>query len=289
MMLAKSQQTIRKTITGADKNFELITHNAGRVTLSSPEEAIGPLIRDYHVIRYCISGHGAIRLNSKNYFVSPGQCYVCLEGDVLTESAAEGDPWTLAYITLMGIKAPMYLKLMGITAKTPFFPWAENQEILAYIEKAMIICGSLPKPDTEFSRMAVAYTLFDLLQNHLLAGSSAATAEGDIQEQYINEALRYMELNCAGPLTVSDVASHIGINRSYFYSLFKQYTGQSPQEHLTRLRVTKGCELFAYPHATAVNVANSVGLKYPVFYLHFKRIMGMTPSEYRDRLLKKKQ
>ena len=43
MMLAKSQQTIRKTITGADKNFELITHNAGRVTLSSPEEAIGPL------------------------------------------------------------------------------------------------------------------------------------------------------------------------------------------------------------------------------------------------------
>ena len=61
-----------------------------------------------------------------------------------------------------------------------------------------------------------------------------------------------MEENYTKGITASDVAKYIGINRSYFYSLFKTYTGHSPTEHLMTLRINKACELLLF--YTYVNV-----------------------------------
>ena len=104
-----------------------------------------------------------------------------------------------------------------------------------------------------------------------------------MESTYVNQALEYMEYNCNEKLTIADVAAHIGLTRSYFYTIFKAHTHMSPQQYLTKLRITKACELLSYPNSTVTSVANALGYDTSVFYRHFKEIIGYSPSEYKQR------
>jgi len=273
--------------TGIKLPIDLIVHNGGSETLAAENPTIGPLLRDYNVIRYCTSGKGVLVINDKQFEISQGQCYVMLAGDVATESVAPGvDNFSLAFVTLLGIKAPSYFSQLGISSQQPFLPWDKNPEFLSLMQEIRNQVGFLQiPPNTEFLRCSFAYKLLHKLQEILLnIEKPKIDVSEHLQEQYVSDALRFMELNFSRKISVSDIAAHIGINRSYFYSLFKQRTGLSPQEHLTRLRISKACDLFAYPHSTVVAVANALGLEASVFFRHFKRIVGKTPTEYKQWL-----
>ena len=295
------------------QTFELIVHNAGYGAMVSEggghtvtaavqsfgiprlaEEAkpvIGPMIRDYNVLRYCISGNGTLVLNDRTYSISPGQCYALMAGDVAYETYADdNEPFVLAFVTLLGTRAPLYISRMGVSSKQPFFPIEDSGEVLAMFEKlAAAEYGTMNYANTEFLRCSQAYAILQCLRDALAAGKHPMRSTEHLQEQYVSEALKYMDSNYAHKITVSDIAAHIGINRSYFYSLFKQHTGLSPQEHLTRLRISKACELFEFPNSTVVNVANALNLESSVFFRHFKRVTGKTPSEYKQHIMKTKQ
>ncbi len=283
MISPKVPNDVKFSTTGVKRSNDFIIHNCGYDTLTGEYKKIGPLLRDYNVIRYCTSGKGTLTLNGKTYNVSEGQCYVILAGDMVTEAVA-GEEFSMTYVTFIGIKAFSYLTQIGVTSQHPFMPWTKNDEFLKKLTDIITdIQGHAH--DTEFLRCSLAYKLLYCMQT-ILASSKVEDNGEHLHEQYVDAALRYMESNYTKRINVSDIAAYIGINRSYFYSLFKRRTGLSPQEHLTRLRISKACDLFAYPHSTIVNVANALGLEPSVFFRHFKRITGKTPSEYKQSLKK---
>lgn len=49
------------------------------------------------------------------------------------------------------------------------------------------------------------------------------------------------------PLTVTDVAAFVGIDRSHLYTVFKQTLGVSPKEYLTEYRLRRACALLLEP------------------------------------------
>lgn len=287
MLSPKLPDNVKFSTTGIKQSYDFIVHNAGEDVLGEGCEfsSYGPLLRDYNVIRYCKSGQGILTINNKSFTISAGQCYVVMVGDVATE-VCTSPQMSLSFVTLLGVKAPSYLSKFGISSNQPFFPWKECPEFLDAMKCVNVQIG-VPQPNTEFMRCAEAYSLFYKLQQILTPKEDELHANEHLQEQYISDALYFMELNYTNKISVSDIAGHIGINRSYFYSLFKKHTGISPQEHLTRLRIQKACELFAYPHSTVVNVANALGLEASVFFRHFKRITGKTPSEYKQAVKNK--
>ena len=273
---------IRRATTGILKTYDLIVHNG---SLDEPivDGKIGPLIRDYHVVRYCLSGRATVHYNDMTFPVKAGQCYVLFSGDATTEITDADDPLRYAWITILGVKAAMLFKSFGVTPSTPLLPWTENPCFLERMREGIHACEGGYKR-SELRRISKAYALFDELQNYFIGESDGAEELANSQEQYVSEALYYMEMECAGKLTVSDVAAHVGLNRSYFSSIFKEHTKISPQEYLILLRMSKACELFRYPNSTVANVANSLGLEASVFFRHFKRIYGITPSEYKKRV-----
>lgn len=284
MLSPKLPQNVKFSTTGIKRSHDFIMHNGGYDILTEERKTIGPLLRDYNVIRYCTSGSGILTLNGKTYNISEGQCYVILNGDVAIEAAAPGSTFSMAFITLIGIKAPSYLAQLGITSQQPIFCREKNPEFLKEMDDIINSVGD-PCTETEFLRCSLAYRFIYALQKAL--ASEVVPSDSDhLQEQYVEAALRFMEINYTKRISVSDIAAHIGINRSYFYSLFKRRTGLSPQEHLTRLRISKACDLFAYPNSTVVSVANALGLETSVFFRHFKRLTGKTPSEYKQTLQK---
>ncbi|TVX97322.1 response regulator [Cohnella terricola] len=97
-------------------------------------------------------------------------------------------------------------------------------------------------------------------------------AERFITGHYMNEEL-----------TLNDICSHLYISTSYFSTLFKQHTGMTFVEYLTRTRIEQAKQLLAITTHKTYEIAQQVGYGDPHYFsVIFKRHTGLTPKEYRS-------
>jgi two-component system, response regulator YesN len=97
-------------------------------------------------------------------------------------------------------------------------------------------------------------------------------AEAYIQENYMDEEL-----------SLQQTSSYVYMSPTYFSALFKQHTGYTFIEYLTRLRIIKAKELLVTTGLKAYDIASRVGYGDPQYFsVIFKRHTGKTPKEYRN-------
>lgn len=105
----------------------------------------------------------------------------------------------------------------------------------------------------------------------------------DVQD-YLTQALRYIQYNYAGSIQVSHIASYVGISRSQLYRAFMEKFELSPHAFLKRYRINEACTLLNRSGITVGEVANSVGFSDPLYFSRvFKEVKGMTPSAYQQK------
>ncbi|AEI44810.1 helix-turn-helix domain-containing protein [Paenibacillus mucilaginosus] len=105
----------------------------------------------------------------------------------------------------------------------------------------------------------------------LATQSQMHLAEAYIKEHYVSESL-----------SLQQVCDHIYMSASYFSACFKQHTGLTFVEYLTRLRIDKAKELLAATALKAYDIASRVGYPDPQYFsVIFKRHTGRTPKEFR--------
>lgn len=98
-------------------------------------------------------------------------------------------------------------------------------------------------------------------------------------EQYIKE--NYHSEN----ISLNHVCKHVLMSISYFSLVFKNYTGETFVEYLTRIRVEKGMELLKYTNLKTYEVASKLGYSDSQYFsLIFKKNTGVSPTEYREKL-----
>lgn len=85
-------------------------------------------------------------------------------------------------------------------------------------------------------------------------------------------------------LTVSDIADGVYLSPTYVRLLFKQETGETLFEYLTKVRIEKAKEMLRDPHYKFYEVCYAVGYSDPSHFSKlFKKMTGKTPSAYRDQ------
>lgn len=107
-----------------------------------------------------------------------------------------------------------------------------------------------------------------------------------VNHTQLEDALLYINDNYSSPeLSLQQVCQHVFLSLSYFSSLFKQHTGDTFVEYLTRLRLEKAKQLLVATQLKAYDVAERVGYADPQYFsVIFKRHIGMTPKDYRARM-----
>lgn len=88
-------------------------------------------------------------------------------------------------------------------------------------------------------------------------------------------------------ISLNSICKHLFISTSYFSLIFKNHTGETFVEYLTRVRVEKAMELLKSTSLKTYEISNSVGYADPHYFsLIFKKATGLTPTEYREKVLK---
>jgi two-component system response regulator YesN len=85
-------------------------------------------------------------------------------------------------------------------------------------------------------------------------------------------------------LSLEDVAEHVHLNPHYFSKVFKQQTGETFIDYVTRLRIERAKEIIRDGQFSLKEVCYLVGYKDPNYFSRvFKKVTGVAPSEYRNQ------
>ena len=262
-----------------------------------PQYVNGPIIRDHFLLEYCTVGKGLFQINDARFPLEAGQCIICYPHQTIIETADSANPWSLTWIGFQGLNVPKMLQRSGVSRESPVLPWRDEDGQVLDIIQRLRATGlsrhiyhddsiSIPTADMslDLQRVSLLYELFSVFVRR---GISSGTEE-DMQSYYVQKAIAFMNANFFEKITVTDIAKHVGLTRSYLFTLFKRYAGKSPQEYLTQIRIRKACDFFSNPLLTVNNVALSLGYEPRTLNRVFKQYTGLSPSEYRQQLLEKK-
>ena len=123
--------------------------------------------------------------------------------------------------------------------------------------------------------------LFQILQRFLPDLCSADTGNDRLQP-----ALNRLHANYATPISVPELARACAMSPSYFYSVFRAATGQSPIEYKNALKLSHAVRLIRQGE-TLETVCDTLGFTNPAFLRRMiKKSTGLMPKEIKRNALK---
>ena len=224
-----------------------------------PSHSFGPTARMYWLLHFVVSGSGVFESGGVRHPVRGGQMFVIRPLETTFYQADEHDPWE-------------YIWIGFTTALTLPAPLREQ----AVVQHSGL--GSLFSSVLRLRTMTQGRELFLCGQVYQLL--SLLSERQPLENDYVEQAQTYLASNYMQDVSISGLAARLGLNRSYFSTLFRQQTGFSPQQYLLRCRMEHARELLCSHAFTPGEAALAVG--YPdifAFSRMFKRYYGVSPSE----------
>jgi YesN/AraC family two-component response regulator len=98
----------------------------------------------------------------------------------------------------------------------------------------------------------------------------------------VKDAMAYVDEHLNEPIGMMQAARHLHLNASYFSSLFKEQTGLTFSEYLTRRRLQRAKELLATTGMPIWEIAEKVGYHSAKYFIKvFKDSESVSPGHYR--------
>lgn len=106
-------------------------------------------------------------------------------------------------------------------------------------------------------------------------------------QQMMAAIRKYVDENYSYELTLSSLAERFHLNETYLSGLFKQSTGETFSDYVTRLRLEKAAALLKENELRLTDIAILVGYSSPSYFsTAFKKGYGVSPKEFREQALR---
>ena len=100
----------------------------------------------------------------------------------------------------------------------------------------------------------------------------------------LKRALIYIHAHFQDPITLSEVAAHIGYSPNYFSSVFKKQTGFAFQNYLQDLRLNFAMNILKFSNISVTEACLKSGFRtLSHFICSFKNKFGETPEHFRSK------
>lgn len=239
----------------------------------------GPGLRDHFLIHYIQEGQGTYFAHGKTYTLSAGDLFLAEPGETIVYRADDQNPWNYCWVGFNGMEAKSLLSKTELTPECPVKHCADDKAPYRLLMDIYDARGSEPY---ESLRMTGRLYLFlAWLQEQ---GHGIVKHREHLGVEHVRRACAFIANNFASPITVEDVAEHVGVCRSRLYRAFRDHMNISPTLYITQFRMQQACLLLDKTNLAIKAIAYSVGFEDPLYFSRrFREIIGVSPSAYERR------
>lgn len=100
----------------------------------------------------------------------------------------------------------------------------------------------------------------------------------------VTQVVEYIQTHFCDDINISEMILQTGLSSSHFHKCFRDYTGKSPSNLITSLRIEKAKNLLCMTNNTISEITYQCGYFNQVYFSHlFKQHTKLTPSQYRHK------
>lgn len=234
--------------------------------------AYGPAYRKSYMIHYITYGQGTFICEDQEYHLKKGDAFLIRPQKKIYYKADDKDPWAYAWIGMQGAKIPYFLEKTTLS-DTPIFHY-EGDELnylflklnKAYHQKSYV---------RDLMLTSVLYKVLAFLCQHF---PKAHLEHID----YVHEIMQYITMHVDEPIKISELAHHIGIDRSYMTRLFKAQCDCSLKDYINQVKLDEAKRLLKTTDLKIHAIANLVGFNDELYFSRwFTNQTHISASQYR--------
>lgn len=241
--------------------------------------SVAPAVHTFTAMGLVLDGHGTFQQGSR-FSLQPGDVYLVpagmrhqlLEVHALDAWGVRFNPPCFASTDLSRLFTPFDRARAGGSAVVSIPP--QRRAFLA------TLCAELQNDHNDAVAQRSLLSLI-LTEVSRAAGPAPNHASGSL----VGDALRFIERNCLGALTLSDVARAVHRSPAHVSSTVRKATGTSVKGWIIAGRLAEAGNRLMHTDDSIEAVADRVGYADPTHFIRlFRRTYGVTPAAWRARV-----
>ena len=248
--------------------YELIKQKEFRTTRTDGRE-------DFQLL-YIAKGKCVFTFNGEDTIVEEGNIVVYFPSEPQYYVYKKIDSPVVYWIHFSGFNALNFLKQNNLSKSGIYFLGIKNEISLLF----HIIIKELQIKQINHFEMCNLYTeqLITLIARYLTGSTNINYKQNKILEN----ALEYFNEKFNTAININEYANSCNISCCWFIRSFKQYTGTTPTQYITNIRINKAKNLLHSSSFSISEVSNLIGYQNPLYFSRiFKKIVGVAPMNYR--------
>jgi AraC-like DNA-binding protein len=225
---------------------------------------------------YIYKGSASFKKNSEMHYLTEGSVVIYYPQEPQYYLYNLSDKPEVYWLHFSGADIENHLNALGFKDK-PWFNVGVKNEYISVFDK---VIKELQLRREHFFELSNLYAL------ELLSLMSRSMSETNVNKHIINEqiqnAIELMNKNFNKTQSVNEYARLCNMSTCWFIHNFKAYTGMTPQQYITDIRISKAKELLLYSSFNITEIASIVGYDNPFYFSRiFKKNTSLSPREYK--------
>lgn len=190
------------------------------------------------------------------------------------------DKTEVYWIHFTGSDVKNILRKNGILDHQRVFPVGTSLEYERIFKRMIFELQQCQKDYEEMLTLLLRHLLIifhrQLTREHVL--------KNEFLDREMDTAATYFNANYNQELNIKEYAASRGMSVSWFIQNFKKYTGSTPMQYITSIRITNAQMMLETTNYAVNEISRIVGYDNPLYFSRlFHRQKGYSPSQYRKR------
>ncbi len=277
-------------------SFHPLILNVGKAIHDSDwnwQNICSPFARIYHIVQ----GEAALEISGQTHRLRPRHLYLIPPFTPHSTICTSHFIHYYIHVYEEGISGSDIFEEYDFPFEVPIQP---NDEYL--FERLVRLNPAMPIPASDPSTYDNSRTLVqNTLQSKMLSDELKIESRGIIYQLFsrfiqkavtksmppdarITKVTRYVMEHLSDHITIKELASEACLSPEHFIRLFKNITGTTPMQYITRKRMEKSQHLLFTTNMSIKNIAFTLGYTDSSYFVRvFKCTLGITPLEYRKQ------
>jgi AraC family transcriptional regulator len=125
----------------------------------------------------------------------------------------------------------------------------------------------------------------NIVEKYTVMGAETNAHRGGLPIRQLRKVEDYIAERLGEEISIEELAELVELSASHFAHVFKETTGMTPLQFVTRQRITRAQQMIRETSRSLIDIGLEVGYSSPSHFAQvFRRVVGVTPTEFRSSL-----